>query len=244
MKILVKAFVLLSLFCSIAVADAKTIKLAATEWPPFYGENLDDNGFMTEIIREALSRSGYDVKIDFLPWKRALASAQSGKHDGLFTVWYREEREEWFVFSDALPSNQLAFLKRKGNPIDSSNFEDLKGQNIGVVRGYAPPPGFAEAGLKTSEARDDLENLRKLEKGRVDLILADKIVAQHLINTAVSEMGAEVEWIDPPVHEDIQYLVFSKKAENYQKLKDAFNKSLAEMTEDGVLERIMAKHGF
>ncbi len=62
------------------------------------GKDLEGHGFMTELIVEAFARVGYDVTVKFLPWKRGLESAKSGKYDGLFTVWYprlgklREER--------------------------------------------------------------------------------------------------------------------------------------------------------
>jgi polar amino acid transport system substrate-binding protein len=64
------------------------VNLAATEYPPYYGKDLEGHGFMTELIIEAFAGVGYDVTVKFLPWKRALESAKSGKYDGLFTVWY------------------------------------------------------------------------------------------------------------------------------------------------------------
>lgn len=199
---------------------------------------------MTEIIREALTRSGYEATVEFLPWKRALASAQNGKHDGLFTVWYRPEREEWFLFSDPLLSNTLVFFKRTDNSTSTTEFADLKDQTIGVVVGYAPPPGFDEAGLNVSPSRDDEENLRKLHKGQVDLVLVDLIVAQHLLNRELSDLKDDLDWIEQPVLEDKQYIVFSKKAEGYEKMHGDFNTALTEMTDDGTLQSIMAKRGF
>lgn len=229
---------------AVGKAADKELSIAATEFPPFYGAELDDNGFMSEIIRTALTRRGYTADVEFLPWKRALASAKAGKHDALYTVWYRKEREEWFLFSDALPSSELVFFKHKGAEISSSKYEDLKDLTIGVVRGYAPPPGFEEAGLKTALSNNDEENLRKLAKGRVDLVLTDRIVAQHIINTKLGDVAGELEWIDPPVHEDIQYLVISKATDGSEVILSEFNAGLAEITADGTLKSIMAKHGF
>lgn len=243
-RLLVWMVALMSLACGPVLAEGKALRIAATEWPPFYGADLADNGFVSEIIREAMDRQGYAITVEFLPWKRALASAKSGKHDGLYTVWYREEREEWFLFSEPLPANELVFFKRKDTPITSSSYADLTDYTIGVVRGYAPPPGFEEAQLRTAPSNDDTENLRKLAKGRVDLVLVDKIVAQHIINTELSDLAGELDWIDPPVHSDIQYLVISKAAENSDVLLADFNAGLAEMTADGTLKSIMSKHGF
>ena len=246
MKRLTVLFISIAAIMAGAVAHAaeRTLTTAATEYPPFYGSELADKGFMTEIIRAALDRKGYTVEIHFLPWKRALAQTQNGRYDGLFTVWYREDRKEWFVFSDPLPANELVFFKRKETDINSSDLNTLKPHSIGLVRGYAPPPGFEEAGLKTQPANNDEENLRKLHRGRVDLALVDKIVAQHIINTKLPDAAGDLEWIDPPVHVDIQYLVISKQAADHQKTLQDFNIGLAEITQDGTLQSIMAKHGF
>ena len=89
-------------------ADKRVLNIAATEYPPFYSAEIEGGGFMTEIVTEAFRREGYDPDIRFLPWKRALEGAKRGKYDGLFTVWYRPEREEWFLFSALLPANLKA----------------------------------------------------------------------------------------------------------------------------------------
>ena len=234
----------MTLSTSATLAAEKTINLAATEYPPFYGADLEGNGFMTELIIEAFARVDYDVTVKFLPWKRALEGTKAGKHDGLFTVWYRAEREEWFVFSDPLPANEIGFYKRKDRDISYRDYDDLKPYSIGVVRGYASPPGFDEAGLKTSLANDDEQNLKKLQKGRVDLVLSDKIVGKFQIDTYLSPGDGELEWLEPPLTVDIQYLVISKEVANYDTTLADFNRGLAEIDADGTLKTIMAKHGF
>lgn len=244
MKILSTLAVALLLACSNALAAERTLKIAATEYPPYYGTDMEGQGFITEIIVEAFKRSGYDLDIKFLPWKRALEGTKAGKHDGLFTVWYRAEREEWFLFSKPLPANEVGFFRRADNDISSSDYAALKDRKIGVVRGYASPPGFDDAGLKTAEAKDDEENLRKLQKGRIDLALVDKILGQHIINAKLSGSAAEFAWIDPPVQVDEQFLVISKKAADHEAILAAFNEGLAAIEADGTLKAIMARRGF
>lgn len=229
---------------SSTVAQAENLSLAATEWPPFYGAELEDGGFMTEIVAEAFSRAGHDTDVDFLPWKRAFEGTRDGKFDALFTMWHRPEREEHFIFSDALPSNELVFLVRNGAPEEFVGYDAMKDISVGVVRGYAPPPGFEEAGLTVSEARDDEENLRKLLRGRVDAVLTDRIVAQHIINTKFQDQVEEFGWMNPPVHVDVQHMVVPKVNPDSEALMNEFNAALNEMTSDGTLNAIMSKHGF
>ena len=84
----------------------------------------------------------------------------------------------------------------------------------------------------------------KLYAGIIDLILVDKYVVRHFIQTKYPQYENAVEWIDPPLKIDPQYLIFSKNAKNYQTKMDAFNQGLAVITENGAMQRIMESHGF
>ncbi len=235
----------LSLTNSLCLAGERKLEIATTEYPPYYGKDLENGGFMTEIVVEALKRAGYDVEIKFLPWKRALEGIKAGKHDGLYTVWYRKEREAWLVYSDPIaPANEVGFLKRKDEDISFKTIEDLKPYTIGVTRGYALPPGFDQASLKISWEKDDEVSLRKLHKGRVDLVLTDRILGKFIIDTKIPEAVPDLVWLDPPVLVEFQHLVFSKKAGNFAMRLANFNRGLAEIEADGTLNAIITRHGF
>ena len=230
---------------SVCLADGKKLNVVADNYPPYYGKELRNGGVLTEIVVRAFKRAGYDVEIKFVPWKRALEGAKAGKHDGLFTLWYREEREEWFVYSDPIsPPSEIGFYKRKDKDVSFKTFEDLKPYRVGVGRGYATPPGFEEASLKTSLAKDDEENLRKLHKGRVDLALTDKLVARYIINTKIPDAIPDLEWLPPALHVETNHFAISQKAEDFNTKIADFNRGLAAIEADGTLETIIAEHGF
>ncbi|MDH3690820.1 MAG: transporter substrate-binding domain-containing protein [Gammaproteobacteria bacterium] len=115
---------------------------------------------------------------------------------------------------------------------------------VGVGRGYVTPPGFDEASLKTSLAKDDEENLRKLRKGRIDLALTDKIVAKYVIDTKIPDAVLELEWLPPTLHVETNHLAISKKTEDFATKLADFNRGLKEIEADGTLKAIIARHGF
>jgi polar amino acid transport system substrate-binding protein len=225
-------------------AGDQNISIVATEYPPYYGSELQNKGFITEIVIAAFDRSGYDASVRFLPWQRAFDGTKAGNYPVLYTMWYRKEREQWFEFSDALPPNEMVFFKRVGDDISFNKFEDLKPYTIGVVRGYANPPGFDEAGLTTEVVTDDTLNLNKLLRGRIDLVLIDKIVGQHILNINHAQHKHEVEWMKSPVGVETQHLVVSKRAPDSRAILDNFNRGLAAIIADGTVSQIMRKHGF
>ena len=47
------------------VAQDKKIVLATDPWPPFYGPDIKNGGYLTEIVKESFKRVGYDCKVEF-----------------------------------------------------------------------------------------------------------------------------------------------------------------------------------
>ncbi|MEM7168592.1 MAG: transporter substrate-binding domain-containing protein [Pseudomonadota bacterium] len=145
MKVFITLFAALAIMTSSVLADNRKLKIAATDYPPFYGpfygEDLDQQGLMTETIGEGFQRADCEFEISFFLWKRALEGTEEGKHNSLFTVWSRPERAKWFGFSDPLPANELVFFKHKKADFSFGSYDDLKPYKVGVVRGYAAPPG-------------------------------------------------------------------------------------------------------
>jgi polar amino acid transport system substrate-binding protein len=248
---LTNAFAVIALGLAIGFADSdckaddKKLSIVADNYPPYYGKGLRNGGVLTEIVAKAFKRAGYEVEINFVPWKRALEGAKAGKHDGLFTLWYRKEREAWFIYSNPIsPASEIGFYKRKDSDISFKAFEDLKPYMIGVGRGYATPPGFKEASLKTSLAKDDEENLRKLHKGRIDLALTDKLVAKYIISSRLPDAAPDIAWLPPTLHVETNHFAVSRKVKGFNTIIADFNRGLAAIEADGTLKAIIAKHGF
>jgi len=235
----------LSLVSSMCLAGEQKLTIAVDNYPPYYGKDLVYGGFMTKVVVEALKRAGYEAEIKFVPWKRAVEGAKAGRYHGIYTLWHREERKEWFVYSAPIPpASEIGFYKRKDKDISFKTFQDLKPYKVGVGRGYATPPGFDEASLKTSLAKDDEENLRKLHKGRIDLALTDKLVAQYVIDTKIPNAVSDLEWLPPALHVETNHFAFSRKTNDFATKLADFNRGLAEIEADGTLATILAQHGF
>ena len=80
--------------------------------PPFmYLQNGQAAGIYPRIINEAFRRMNVPVKVNAIPWKRALADAKSGRA-GIAGLYWTEERARYFDFSDHLLTEKvLIFVK-------------------------------------------------------------------------------------------------------------------------------------
>jgi len=241
---LMKTLLIGTLLClTNAQGIASEINLVTVDYAPFYGPSLPNQGPITEIVTAAFKKAEYQVKVKYVPWARALSDAKAGKADGLHGAWYSQEREEWFVYSDKLPGNEIVLFKRKGTePQVFTSYTDLQPYKIGVVRGYVNPPEFDAANIRTEEANSDKLNLTKLAKGRVDLILIDRAIAKYMLANELTEYQDKLEAIDPPLTIEYLYMLISKETNDYQQKVDDFNRGLKTLTEEGGVDEIMRRH--
>ncbi len=163
------------------------VLMASLEWPPYVSERLPGQGLISQRVRMALAREGYQLQIRFLPWKRAVAMVQhSTSYIGVFPEYASPQREQEFYCSDPILQAPLALIQdARLPPINWSRLEDLTGYRIGTVAGYINTPEFdalvARKMLDIDEAQDDVANLKKLLRGRIDLGVIDPVLYRHLL---------------------------------------------------------------
>ncbi len=247
-KMIKTTFMLLvfSIFLAIqGYASEKEIFLTSAEYPPYYCEELENQGCITEIIREVFKRVGYDLKVKFYPWKRAEMMAKKGFSDGMFPPWHTKEREKWFFFSNPIPPpNIMGFYKRKDKIITFKTYQDLQPYRIGSVLGYAYPTDFLEIKLRNIKSYTDEMLINNLVTGRIDLAVIDKMQAKYLLITKYPKQSGNFEFMEPPLAIIQQHLVISKKTKNAQTKINDFNRGLKMIKDDGTFEEILKKHGF
>lgn len=229
----------LAILTSLSARAADVIALSTTEFPPYMSAIMPSGGLAVEIAIEAFKRSGYPVKVDYQPWVRALDNAKKGKVTGMVGIWKNKEREQWFVFSNPMFSNQIGFFKRVKDTIRYKDLHDLKPYTIGIVRGYANPQAFVNAKLNTNMANDDSSNLLKLAAGRINLVLIERGLANYLIVNRLTQLTHRVEWIEPATGEFPMYIAISKQSPDAVKKIEAFNQGLHAMKSDGTLRKML-----
>src|SRR5205814_4246489 len=170
---------------------------------------------------------------------------EQGTGDGLVGVWHSPEREAAFLYSEPVVSNRIELCRQRGHGPDRfTSFEALRPYTVGVVRGYADPPGLSAAGIRTEPVTQDLQNLRKLAAGHIDLVLIDSRVAHYLIERNMGRAGAAIECIQPPVQEHPQYLVVSRGAPDAATIVAGFNEQLQRLRQSGEFDRIAGRWGW
>jgi len=240
-----QALILASLFGLLAVtvhsvgvpqSNAKRVKLATLEWPPYTTQSLEGAGPITSLVRRTLISAGYTPKIEFYPWARVVRMASSGESEieGYFPEYYAEDISNTFIFSEAIGGGWLIFVERKDKPIPWNTLGDLAPYTIGVVQDYVNTEDFdnavASGVLRVEAVSTDSQNLRKLLAGRIDLAVIDELVFLHLLNTDASlSKGHQRLQINAHKLEYKQlYLCLRRTAENEKRMR-SFNQALKQI---------------
>lgn len=240
-RLIIMTFALL--MCHSTYAETTPIVLYASEYPPFYASHLPQQGVISDIVVTAFARVDKSVNVEFLPFRRGLTQIQEGRADGMFALWYSNDRTQQLWYSDEIESNDIVLLKRLDDVrvIDPNN---LHGLRIGNVRGYLPPDVVLQQNIRLNDVSLDSQLLMMLAHNRLDAIIIDRWVANHLIATQMPELLGQVIAIEPPLERKSMHVVFSKTRSNALALRDQFNQALQQLRDEGVITDILRRHGF
>lgn len=232
-------------------AQAKTIVLGTTEWPP-YVLNSFNKGYAYEIVAESFKAAGYDdVKIIFMPWADAEKALNEGQLDGIFPEYYSEKRAKHVIYTAPFSDSPVGFYKKIGSGIHypnnnpdkdvSATLNGMKKYRFGVVTGYVNLAPFdSNPQLDKIFVDSDLANLTQLYEGKVDLIFIDKYTAEYLIyHKLPSDYSEQLVFMDPPLGYKRLYVAFSKKNNDAHKVATEFNTGLERIKKNGIFAKII-----
>lgn len=224
------------------IVSAQEVVLYTDPWPPYYHEE-GRNGYITEVAREAFKAVGYELTVEFRPWKRVLAKAADGESDGILGAFYEAERENDFIFSDPVGSVQIVFFRRSADgDIPYESLEDLTGYRIGTIAGYTYSPAFDAADYLVKEPANGVDmNIRKLQAGRIDLFLEAWAVAVSRADEILSGGSGEITPLLPPLQTKELYVLFSRELPDAAQKAADFNRGLELIRNNGTYDRIMAQ---
>jgi len=226
------------------MAGSKQITAAGDPWPPFVDPQNPKEGLSLEIVRSALKSEGYSVKMNYVPWARAIKKVKEGKYDILPDTWFSPKRATYLKYSDPYASNSIKFIKKKNDNFEYNGIKSLKGKRIGIIRGYGYSKAFMNSKLFKKDVTSDLIlNIKKLIKGRIDLTLEDEIVARIRIAQKNPKLIEKLSFSQKALSSENLYITCGLKNPRYKEIINAFNRGLKKIKADGTYNSIMATYG-
>lgn len=197
------------------------------------------DGWAVAIVRGIMDRTHCKAAIEAMPWARAYDIALSRPGVVLFPTTRTEERDPHFHWVGPIFRVHWCFLARKGSGITLRSLDDARKVGaIGTYFGDARDRYLAGLGFTNLQrAASDATNYRKLEYGRLDLIVGS--------DTGLASM-ADAAGIDPDNFESVFML---KEVDLYVALSRgtapetvaAWQTAFRAMRDDGTLAGILGR---
>ncbi|WP_179179793.1 substrate-binding periplasmic protein [Pseudomonas sivasensis] len=239
-----RAVALIGVLLLATPACAQRLRLVADAWPPFTDATLINGGLATDIVSTALARAGYASDFQQVPWARALMGVGDGRYDVLVNAWYDDARTHLGQFSGEYLLNRVRFIKRRDDPIEFQNLQQLHDYPIAVVRGYAYSAAFdGDAQLQKVPVHNFAMAVRMLAAQRVRLTVEDEYVARFYLARESARVRNTVEFLPQPLSENSLHILVSLKNPEHAQIVASFDREIAKMKVDGSYARLMKAHG-
>ena len=210
-------------------------------YEPFeFEEDGELKGYDVDIWNEFEERTGIEVKWEYADFSGLLGLISSGKANAVSAQMSpTPEREESFCFSDPVNYYGSTVVVAEDNE-EIKSVDDLSGKTVGVGSGNAMqqsveamyPDGDVKFEVYTSATLEAM--LDDIAYGRIDAVLAQDI--QTYMAMKANE-NLKLKVLDPFEY-GTATIVFDK--ENTE-LRDAMNKFIEILREDGTLKEISEK---
>ena len=239
-----RAVALIVLLLLAPTVAAERLRLVADAWPPFTDATLINGGLATDIVSTALARAGYASDFEQVPWARALMGVGDGRYDVLINAWYDEARTHLGQFSAEYLLNRVRFIKRRADPIEFQNLQQLHDYPVAVVRGYAYSADFdADPKLQKVPVHNFAMAVRMLAAQRVRLTVEDEYVARFYLARESPRVRNAVEFLPKPLSENSLHILVSLKNPKHEQIVAGFDREISRMKADGSYARLLKQHG-
>ncbi len=244
MKKIIFAAIIVLFSVAICSAQTKTISAASDPWPPFVDPDHPQKGISIEIVTAAFATQGYTFEHKIMPWARAEDGVKKGKIDVLPNTWFTDKRTSYLAYSKPYASNEVKFIKKKGDAFEYTGLESLAGKKIGIMLGYGYSDDFMNSkDFKREAVSDFVKNIKKLVGNRIDLSLEDEIVAKNLISKKDPALLDKIEFTKNFLSSNALHVTCGLANPRHEEIINAFNKGLEEITANGTLGKILKSYG-
>lgn len=208
------------------------------DWQPFSYHDENDTlvGYDTEVAAAVANKLGVRAEITEAAWDGLLTGLSTGVYDVVVNgVDVTPEREEAFDFSDGYAYDHIDLVTLASNE-EIKTFDDLKGRTSANSTGSTYAEIGEQYGARVSNVPTLAETMELVLNGTVDATInADTSVQDYLNTTGEKNLKVAAQL------DDITTYAIPVRKGNIT-LRDAINKALQELRDDGTLAELSTKY--
>ncbi|WP_259781921.1 substrate-binding periplasmic protein [Aestuariispira ectoiniformans] len=228
-----------------AAAQDNIVRVVTLHFAPYVSEDLPSNGWAWEVCATVLREAGYEPQLTIMPWARAVTLTKEGRADALYLANINEERKTWAVFTDPVGEEISVAFKRRDKSISFQSINDLNTYRVAGLHDAHVSSILVNNGVEVHPVASLRQGFRMVYFGRVDTLVVDRYVGLQLLqNEFPPAYAAAIDFVEKPVDSNKLHLAISRKYANHDKLRQDFNRGLAELRASGRFDEILDSYGF
>lgn len=215
--------------------DYKVV-LLTENFPPFnmasngknFARDANIQGISADIVREMFKRAAIDYSLTLrFPWDRIYKQAMTMPNHGLFSTSLSEARKPLFKWVGPIAQYQSVLVGLKDGGPRPTDMEQAKAYRIGAYQSAAVSQHLERLGFKPLNALRDQENIRKLQRGQIDLWATSDPVWRFY----AKEQG--VEGLDTALSFETSQLYLALNKDTPDEVVERLQQALEQMRSEG-----------
>lgn len=227
--------------------------MVGDNWCPYNcSPDAARRGYMVDLLEKILGPH-YTLNYQLAPWTRAIHMVESGEAQLLIATPATTEQK--IVASVPLGIDKTCFFVRKGNPWRFMRLGDLRTVRLGVVQDYSyddngPLDALIASYTRNKDPRLEIavgqnaleSNFRKLEAGRMDVVVENENVGRYMINEL--KLSNSIDFANCASHHiATTHVAVSSKRVDAMKILSQINSGLNALRRSGELTNILKPYG-
>jgi len=220
---------------ALAAEDEKVYSVVSYHIPLLVDDA--EQGAFVLLLQEAAARAGIRYTLELYPAKRAMRLFEDGMAMAVMPALLPTLRNEAALTCQIFTKKIHGFVR--GGDVVPGTVQELVGKRIGLVRGFSYPRSILyNENIEIDYADTTDSSLKKLEKGRVDVVVVDGYTAID----AMRRMGlTELDYdLSATLHSQPVFMAFQPTRDG-KALALRMSKALLSMKEDGMYDAIVPK---
>ena len=244
-KMLSQVLIVFLLVCPSLLLAKQELRIGVGNFPPFFIEN-DNKGLFLDLTREIFKQlPEYEINFIFMSNHRLLHEINSGKLIDVACNIFSSAKVDGFLSEKLFRYTDVA-VSKKVHGLEIKNIDDLQAFSIAAYQGATDLLGeqykqMALANVHYSEHSHPKDTTYLMASGQKDIRVGDIQIFLYDLQNKYYQGEVPITKNDFNIHR-LWPDVYSHMAFKDADLRDAVNKVIIQLKQDGTIEKIYAKY--
>ncbi|MDD5724276.1 MAG: transporter substrate-binding domain-containing protein [Syntrophales bacterium] len=219
------------------IQDLPEVQMLTEEYPPVsFMKEGTVTGFVTDIVREIITRQGIPDHIRLTTWDEAYNVALSNPNVVLFSAERTEKRENLFQWVGPVGKNSAIFYAKKGSGIRINSLEEAKKLSaIATTTDWFTEQDLKDKGFTNLVSSPlPITSVKQLMMGEVQLSIFTDITIPEIVKNA----GYGMDDLEPVFTVSNTYFYIAVSRGTPVEMVKKWQSVLDDLKADGTFEKI------